>query len=334
MSFKIVRNDITKMKVDAIVNTANPNPVIGSGTDSAIYEVAGEEQLLAERKKIGKIEPGQAFITAGYHLPSKYIIHTVGPVWKGGNNQEEKKLRSCFRNSLELANKKQCESIALPLISTGNYHFPKDLALSIALNEINQFLLNHEMMVYLVVFDDESYKLSERLFSDIESYIDSKYIEKNTGRKENSNRARILLESSSMDEMSYPLSAKAVPSLEEVLKHSDDTFQQMLFHHIKEKGMKNVEVYKKANLSKKLFSKIKQNVNYKPSKETAIALSLALELNLDQATDLMKRAGYAFSPSSKFDLVIQYFIENKMYDVYTIDVALFDHELPMLSNYD
>ena len=157
MLFQIVRNDITKIKADAIVNTANPKPCVGSGTDSAIYAAAGKEVLLAERKKIGDIEPGTACSTDAFKLDAKYIIHTVGPAWVDGKHGERDILRSCYANSISLAADLNCNSIAFPLIATGVYGFPKDEALNIALAEIGKFLLIHEMKVILVVFDRTSF---------------------------------------------------------------------------------------------------------------------------------------------------------------------------------
>lgn len=179
MPFEIVRNDIVNMQVDAIVNTANPDPVIGSGVDSGIHKAAGAK-LLAARQKIGCIAPGDAVVTPGYGLDAKYVIHTVGPVWKGGNCHEEQILSSCYRKSLELAKKYQCESIAFPMISTGNYEFPKPLALQIAVREISTFLMENEMQIYLVVFGREAFALSEKLFKSVSSYIDENYIRSKT----------------------------------------------------------------------------------------------------------------------------------------------------------
>ena len=176
MPFKIVRNDITKVKADAIVNTANPNPICGSGTDLAIYEAAGKEQLLAERTKIGKIVRGEIAVTGAYNLNAKYIIHTVGPVWEDGVHHEFDILESCYRKSLQKAVELKCESIAFPLISTGVYGFPKDKALQIAVSVFSEFLLENEMQIILVVFDKKSFQLSGKLVGEIDSFIDANYI--------------------------------------------------------------------------------------------------------------------------------------------------------------
>ena len=153
MPFKIVRNDITKMQVDAIVNTANLKPKYSSRTDTAVYKAAGEEELLAERKKIGYMNTGEVAITLGFKLPAKYIIHAVSPRYIDGKSGEEKKLRECYKRSLDLATKYNCKSIAFPLISTGSFGYPKEEGMRIALDEINAFLMKQEMLVYLVVFD-------------------------------------------------------------------------------------------------------------------------------------------------------------------------------------
>ena len=169
MPFKIVRNDITKVKADVIVNTANPNPICASGTDLAIYEAAGKEKLLAERASIGKIARGDIAVTGAYNLKAKYIIHTVGPVWTDGKHHEFEILENCYRKSLRKALKLECESIAFPLISTGVYGFPKNKALQIAVSVFSQFLTENEMEIILVVFDKRSFQLSGQIVGDIDS---------------------------------------------------------------------------------------------------------------------------------------------------------------------
>ena len=348
MPFEIVRNDITKMAVDVIVNSANPRPIVGVGTDSSIHCAAGPE-LLAARQKIGTIAVGQAAITPGFALHATYVIHTVGPVWDGGSYGEEDLLRNCYENSLHLALKHGCRSIAFPLIATSNYGFPKDKALQIAVSSFSSFLLEHDMMIYLVVFDRRAYKLSENLFSSIASYIDDHYVdlwEESTygGTKEyrqqsiRRRRDRDLFRKSAVCEdaapcapMSMPVEAKPKPaSLKELLSQADAGFTETLLKLIDKTGKKDSEIYKKANLSKQHFSKIRNNPDYKPTKQTAIALALALELNLEQTKDLIGRAGYALSNSSKFDLIICYFIEQKNYNVVEINMALYEFDQSLL----
>ena len=362
MPFQIIRNDITKVKADAIVNTANPKPVIGSGTDTAIYKAAGEKLLLTERKKIGDIAPGQAVSTDAFHLDAKYVIHTVGPAWIDGDHGERNILHSCYRNSLEKAASLGCKSIAFPLIATGVYGFPKDEALQIALSEINKFLLSNDMKVILVVFDRKAFELTGKLVGDIEEYIDEHYageLRKAEYGGKYGNRRRMeeerYLESTMIlgnvdgafeeeepeeveDEapviyadgagVSFP--DVAGKSLDEVLDNAEDTFQQRLFKLIDESGMDDVTVYKKANIDRKVFSRIRCKEDYKPKKKTAVAFAIALQLDMPTMLDLLSRAEIAFSPSNKFDLIITYFITNKVYDIYEINAALFKYGQPIL----
>lgn len=343
MPFEIVRNDITNMCVDAIVNSANPRPVVGLGTDSSIHEKAGPE-LLAARQKIGPISMGQAAITPAFRLHATYVIHTVGPVWDGGSYGEEALLRNCYDQSLKLALEHGCKSIAFPLIATNNYGFPKDKALQIAVAAFSEFLLEHEMLIYLVVFDRGAYRLSEKLFHSIASYIDDHYVdlwEESTygGAKEyrqqsiRRRRDRDLFRKSSVCEDAAPCAPMAMPmaaSLPDFLKQADAGFTETLLKLIDKTGKKDSEIYKKANLSKQHFSKIRNNPNYKPTKATALALAIALELDLEQTKDLIGRAGYALSNSSKFDLIIRYFIEQGNYNVIEINMALYEFDQSLL----
>ncbi len=342
MPFEIVRNDITNMQVDVIVNSANPRPVIGLGTDSSIHLKAGP-RLLAARQNIGPIATGQAAITPAFDLHAKYVIHTVGPVWEGGGCGEEALLRGCYENSLKLALKYKCQSIAFPLISTNNYGFPKDKALQIAISAFSAFLLEHEMLIYLVVFDRSSFMLSEKLFQGVASYIDQHYVdewEKSTygvdgnirrqqiRRRVESNLYRPLEECRPCAPAPAPKPApKAAPkqlSLADLLKQEDAGFTETLLKLIDKSGKKDSEIYKKALLSKQHFSKIRKDPHYKPTKSTAIALALALELDLEQTKDLIGRAGYALTNSSKFDLIIRYCIENRRYNLVEINAVLYE----------
>jgi len=360
--FQIIRNDITRVKADVIVNTANPKPVIGDGTDSAIYRAAGEEALLAERVKIGDIAPGQAAATPAFNLPAKYIIHTVGPVWIDGNHNERETLRDCYDHSLSLAAELKAESIAFPLISTGVYRFPKDEALDIATDAIGKFLLTHEMNVTLVVFNREAFVLSRELIGEIDQYIDEHGValaeEREYGGMSESlrrrmNDASIRLD---MDTISAPermedilpceedlFSAREeqrpaakeisqVVSLDDMIQNTGKSFQQKLFDLIDEKEMDDVTVYKGAYVSRKVFSSIRCKKDYKPKKQTAIALGLALHLNMSEMEDLLARAGFAFSPSSKSDLIIQFCIHKGIYDLMEVDKILFKYKQPTLSS--
>ena len=331
MPFQIIRNDITKVKADAIVNTANPKPCVGSGTDSAIYAAAGQEQLLAARKKIGEIAPGDAAYTEAYQLDAKYIIHTVGPVWIDGAHGEREVLRACYARALNLAAELRCESIAFPLIASGVYGFPKDEALQIALSEISRFLMTHEMKVLLVVFGRKALQLSECLVGSIEQYIDDHaeqrlYEAEYGGRESNRSRRFLrpreeLLEVQAFgalpcedDAVLEEADADSAPgdfipdlsgkSLAEVLGGKSETFQQRLLKLIDASGMTDVAVYKKANIDRKLFSSIRCKPDYKPKKKTALAFAIALKLDLPTTRDLLSRAELAFSPSSQFDLIV------------------------------
>lgn len=329
MPFEIVRNDIVNMKVDAMVNTANPRPIIGAGTDKAVHDKAGARLLLA-RKEIGNIAVGEAAITPAFDLDANYVIHTAGPIWRDGKSSEEALLASCFKNSLRLAKEKECESIAFPLISTGSYGFPKPLALQIAVREISSFLMENEMQVYLVVFEKQSFELSEKLFKSVSSYIDANYVsdkmnlEYGTSKLRRRDYEEMLLHGSS-----YEITSK-MPNLDGMLNNLDRGFSETLLDLIDKTGKKDSEIYKKANVDRKLFSKIRNNVNYKPSKATALAFAIALELDLDETSDLLSRAGYALSQSSKFDVIVRYFIENKKYDIFELNSVLFEFDQPLI----
>lgn len=330
MPFEIVRNDIVNMRVDAIVNTANPKPVIGAGTDAAIHAKAGPK-LLEARQKIGSIQAGGAAITPGFGLEAKYVIHTVGPVWRGGLFGEQKKLRSCYDAALALALEHGCESVAFPLISAGNYGFPKEKALQTALAAFSDFLMEQEMRIYLVVFDGDSFRLSEKLMSSVASYIDEHYVQEKKAQEYSrpfpqqmvSNRRQDWEREEYIREEACALPA---PSLEELLKKTDAGFSETLLKLIDKTGKKDSEIYLKANLTKQHFSKIRKNPDYRPTKPTAIALALALELDLEQTKDLIGRAGYALTDSSKFDLIIRYFIERKQYNIVEINMTLYEFD--------
>ncbi|MCD7752175.1 MAG: macro domain-containing protein [Lachnospiraceae bacterium] len=436
MPINIIRNDITKVKCDAIVNAANPKLIAGGGgVDEAIHKAAGPG-LDEECRRLGGLKSGQAKITGGYDLPCRYVIHTVGPHWLGGPNQKRRTLESCYRESLNLAYENHCETVAFPLIASGSLGFPKDEALQIAIAEISKFLLTHEMLVYIVVYDQESFHVSKRLIEDITEYIDAYYVEAHYSDEgtqlstrlfeEGQRRGRewepypektqfsarpgtaysigdfaeseafapdedasmLLAAEEDMSEMYTPddraakaltpgkgapravvsddevlksaapagsASIKRAPKdkavvagtlagknlkksqvsdqtidLSDLLKNLDESFSQMLLRKIDEKGMTDAQCYKKANVDRKLFSKIRSNVNYKPSKTTAIAFAIALELSLDETKDLLAKAGFALSHSSRFDIVIEYFISKGIYDIYTINIVLLDLDLSLL----
>ena len=329
MPLQIVRNDITKMQVDAIVNAANETLLGGSGVDGAIHQAAGPE-LLAECRTLHGCKTGQAKITKGYHLPAKFVIHTVGPVWEGGSYGERELLVSAYRSSLELALEHRCETVAFPLISSGVFGYPKDQALKVAVDTIGDFLLQHDMTVYLVIFDKAAYTISGKLFSDIAAYIDDRYVDEHTNSDEERRRRRFrVLASAPM------LEAEAAPaavsgSLDEALELLDESFSQMLLRKIDEAGLTDAECYKRANVDRRLFSKIRSDIHYKPSKPTAMAFAVALELPLEEAREMLQKAGFAFSHASKFDIIVEYFIAHRNYNIFEINEALFAFDQSLL----
>jgi len=340
MPFKIVRNDITKMSVDVIVNAANTSLKKGGGVCGAIFEAAGAEELQAECDMIGGCDTGEAVLTKGYKLPAKYIIHAVGPIWEDGKHKEEALLYSCYKNSLEIAKEKGCKSIAFPLISSGIYGYPKEEALKVAVSAIQEFLFHDEMMVYLVVFDKKAVALSGKLFSDIEKFIDDNYVEEHQFIRGGSNieekcsleESKLEYKITSLEESweAFDASKKSKENLEQLFSKLDESFSEMLLRMIDEKRMTDVQAYKKANIDRKLFSKIRSKKDYAPSKITAISFAIALELDKESCDELLEKAGYALSRCNKFDLIIEYFIEHEIYDVFLINETLFAFDQVLL----
>lgn len=333
MPLQIIRNDITKMKVDAIVNAANSSLLGGGGVDGSIHRAAGPE-LLAECKTLGGCKTGSAKITMGYRLPCKYVIHAVGPRWRGGKHGEREKLVSCYRTSLALAKEHGCETVAFPLISSGIYGYPKDQALKVAIDTISDFLLENDMTVYIVIFDRKAYQISEKLFSDIAAYIDDNYVDEHTDSRSMQMMRLEMLSQKEPEEVSFgappaPMAASA-RTLDDALSQIDESFSEMLLRKIDEKGMTDAQCYKKANIDRKLFSKIRSDRLYKPSKPTALAFALALGLPLDETKEMLMKAGFALSHSNKFDIIIEYFIEHGNYNVFEINEALFAFDQSLL----
>lgn len=381
MPLKIVRNDLTRMQVDAIVNTANEAPVYSTGTDSAVYKAAGEEALLEARRKIGYMNEGEVAITPGFRLPARFIIHAVSPRYIDGQSGEEEKLRSCYQKSLKMAYQYGCKSIAFPLIATGSFGYPKEEGMRIAVDEIHAFLLSHDMLVYIVVFGAKSTLLASRLYPDLEEYIDQNYVCSKckeeyedgysgfvpryepdvSGSRSDERRRSILanipiesfecgqppmapqsqrvkksaemqsvfLQEENLDEDFFgDFLVENETALKERLEHLSDTFQEYLMYLIESKHLSNAEVYKRAIVTKQLFSKIKLNPAYHPDKATAMRLCVGARLSLDETKDLLARAGYALSPCDKRDIIFSFFIENKVYDMIDIDIALEEHGLP------
>ena len=327
MPLEIVRNDITKMKVDAIVNAANETLLGGGGVDGCIHRAAGPE-LLQECRTLGGCKTGDAKITKAYRLPCQYVIHTVGPVWNGGSHGERELLVSCYRTSLALAKEHGCETVAFPLISSGIFGYPKDQALRVAVDTIGEFLLHNDMTVYIVIFSRTAYQISSKLFADIAEYVDDHYVDAHTDFQRERLRRMSVVESRMLT--AYEDAPMAASGLDEALAHLDAGFSETLLKLIDRSGKKDAEVYKKANVDRKLFSKIRNNPDYKPSKPTAVAFAIALELSLPETRDLIARAGYALSASSKFDVIIEYFIRQKKYDIFEINEALFAFDQSLL----
>lgn len=331
MPLEIVRNDITKMEVDAIVNAANSSLLGGGGVDGAIHRAAGPE-LLAECRTLGGCETGDAKLTKAYRLPCRYVIHTVGPTWNDGKHGEREKLASCYRKSLAIAKEHNCETVAFPLISSGIYGYPKDQALRVAVDTIGEFLLEHDMTVYLVIFDRTAYHFSSNLFAAVAEYIDDRYVEEHTDiYRERSRRISTKMLDAAVFSAPQCINAQAETcELSDLLLDLDASFSETLLKLIDRTEKKDSEIYKKANVDRKLFSKIRNNPNYKPSKSTALAFAVALELDLDETKDFIGRAGFALSHTSKFDIIIEYFIERGIYDIFQINETLFAFDQSLL----
>lgn len=316
MPFTIVRQDITKLKVDAIVNAANTDLKMGGGVCGAIFNAAGVTQIQAACDELAPIKTGEAVITSGFGLPAQYVIHAVGPIYREWNEtQNEQLLRSAYLNSLKMAVENNLESVAFPLISSGIYGYPKEEALRVATSAIKEFLVKHDLDVTLVIFDKSTFKVSQELLSEVESYIDENYVEAHEFTRELGHYEDIL---------------ESVVSLDDLVGNLDESFSERLLRLIDAKGMSDVEVYKRANLDRKLFSKIRSNDNYLPSKRTAIALAIGLKLTLEETDDFLERAGYALSHAIKFDVIVEYFIINGNYDIFAMNEVLFSYDQPLL----
>ena len=327
MPFYMIRGDITKLQVDAIVNTANNSLLGGGGVDGAIHRAAGPK-LLEECRTLGGCETGQAKLTGGYNLPAKYVIHTVGPIWRGGNRGERELLVSCYRNSLELASKEGCKTLAFPLISAGVYGYPKDQAVQVAVETIQSFLLTHDVSVTLVLFDRDAATVSKSLFTDISSYIDAQFIKEHADQGPECVRREVAFYRDAVKGM--PMSAGVPGSQKEALSHIDESFSQMLLRKIDAAGLTDAQCYKNANIDRALFSKIRNDPHYRPSKPTALAFAIALELDLTETQELLRKAGFTLSHSQKLDIIVEYFILHGNYDIFQINQALFAFDQSLL----
>ncbi|KFD40427.1 Appr-1-p processing protein [Peptococcaceae bacterium SCADC1_2_3] len=340
MPFTIVRQDITKMKVDAIVNAANTDLATGGGVCGAIFKAAGARELQAACDKVAPIKTGQAAITPGFALPCKYVIHAAGPVYRHKSaEQSEKLLRSAYTESLRLADENKCKSIAFPLISSGIYGYPKDEALQVATSVIQDFLVNHDIDVYLAVFDKTAFAISKKLLGEVASYIDEHYVEEHRiRRRELLDVERETLDEADLIEFNAPMPSMAAKEsaiaptagIDDLVGNLDEPFGVTLMSLIDAKAKTDVEIYKRANIDRKLFSKIRTGKGYMPSKRTAVALAVALELSIDETDDLLERAGYALSHSQKFDVIVEYFIVSGKYNIFEINEVLFKYDQPLL----
>jgi len=365
--FKIIRNDITNVKADAIVNTVNPYGFIGRGVETAIYNAAGGKELLEERRKLGNLYPGDVGITPAFNLDAKYIIHVSGPVWKDGRSNELSILRQCYDKALHMAVENNCKSIAFPLLATGTYRFPEEIGVAIAVEAFTEFLKEYDIEIFLVVFGSDAVRVSGTLVDKVTEFIDDDYVAAANATEylpvdEDYNAYEDDKECFGYKEPPYPslkefetgvgesqyeysTSALNVPdflrkkkaknvseSLEDVLKKIyTESFEKHLQQLINKKGLKNSEVYATSNISKQYFSKLLKG-KVKPSKEKVLALAVGLRLNIDETVDFLRIAGYALSPISQTDKVVEYFIKNKDYNVIKIDIVLFDFGLEPLSS--
>lgn len=382
MPFTIIRNDITRMAVDAIVNSAAPHLLGGGGADGAIHRAAGPE-LREACRRLGGCRQGEIKVTEGFQLPCRYVFHTVGPVWLGGGFGEEKKLRRCYRNAMEKALEMELETIAFPLISGGLFGFPQERALCAAMDEVRDFVLKHDLMVYLVVYSPEAFRISARLEADIRQYIDDAYVSERA--EQICNRPDRLLaarrevfadvdycaepdeaydweelsppgmaalepaapEASVMEERCIVCQSAAFPCpqvtapldeeeqnavLKELLRQRDESFTERLLRLIDESGLTDPECYRRANVDRRLFSKIRNNPHYQPTKQTALAFAIALRLDRAATDELLRSAGLALTGSSHFDLIVDYFIRRGNYDMMQINQALYSFDLPLLGN--
>lgn len=382
MPLNFIRDDITRLSVDAIVNAANNSLLGGGGVDGAIHRAAGPE-LLAECRTLGGCETGEAKITKGYHLPAKHVIHTVGPIYRDGKHGEEPLLRSCYRNSLNLARENNLLSVAFPLISAGVYGYPVDQAIAVAIDEIRAFLFTDDtdMDVTLVLFDPKVTMLSKKLLGELREQIDDSYAEAHYNENRVESRRRKLfsalrkekaagkarreaypdaaseafcdeecadvIEAYEAPQPEPPMPAAPVQALSAMaqsmagapmssselqrrLNSLDESFTEMLLRKIDERGMTDSECYKKANIDRKLFSKIRSNLSYRPKKTTVFAFAIALRLSLAETEEMLKKAGFALSESNKTDVIIRYFIERGNYDIFDINEALYDFNEALL----
>ena len=357
MPFQIVCGDITRMEADAIVNAANNTLLGGGGVDGAIHRAAGPE-LLRECRTLGGCDTGDAKITGAYRLPARYVIHTVGPIWKGGGYGERELLFSCYRKSLALALERGCASVVFPLISSGVYGYPKAQALRVAEEAIGAFLEEHEMDVFLTLVGDTSFVGDDTLVRDVMGYVGTTFdrpapMYGNREARASGSPSRPLkglipfrrkaAESTEAGEpfpgdgfadaaLSEAPRLRSVPDWDTILKNTDEGFSQALLRLIDERGMTDAQCYKRANVDRKLFHKIRSNPDYRPGKPTVFAFAVALELSLEETREFLDKAGFSLSHSSRFDIILEYFISHGIYDIFRINEVLFRFDMPLLGS--
>ena len=350
MPFLMIRNDITKVAADAIVNPANRNLLQGSGTSRAIYQAAGEQELTAACEAIGRCELGRAVCTPAFGLSAKYVFHAVCPAWHGGGFGEAEQLASAYHSALKLAAEYHCESVAFPLLSSGNYGYPKEQAFRIAVDTITQYVMEHDLTVYLVLYDRDSLAVSRKLFASVEEYIDDHYVAQNDESYGSGRRRREYVErweDAALADREYPAQECAPPvfaaappppaaapmaarSLENLMDNLGESFTTRLLRLIDERGLKDSTVYKQSNISRQHFSKIQCNRDYNPKKKTVLAFAVGLHLSEDETIDLLKSAGYAFSDGSKRDWIVRYCLEHKIYNINQVNTLLFKYDQEQL----
>ena len=339
MPFLMIRNDITKVAADAIVNPANRNLLQGSGTSRAIYQAAGEQELTASCKAIGRCDLGGAVCTPAFGLPATYIFHAVCPAWHGGGFGEAEQLGGAYHSALELAAEYHCESVAFPLLSSGNYGYPKEQAFRIAVDIITQYVMEHDLTVYLVLYDRHSLAVSRKLSASVEEYIDDHYVAQNDEsyefdrwRRESAERRRRLEEEAApmLEAAAPPAAPMAARSLEHLMDNLGESFTTRLLRLIDERGLKDSTVYKQSNISRQHFSKIQCNRDYNPKKKTVLAFAVGLHLSEDETIDLLQSAGYAFSDGSKRDWIVRYCLEHKIYNINQVNTLLFEYDQEQL----
>ena len=324
MPFFLIRGDITTLSTDAIVNAANTSLKMGGGVCGALFKAAGMEEMEKACTPLAPIKTGDAVLTAAFNLKSKFVIHTAGPIYRDGKSGEEAQLRACYTNSLALAKQHQCKSIAFPLISSGIYGYPNEKAIKVATAAIQSFLKNFDMEVSLVLFDQK--QIHTPLLNEVQKYLDAAY-------DPSLDRDLLDMELLALKQVEEPaIGAPVQDALQAMLQNLDEPFSNTLLRMIRERGKSEVEIYKKANLDRKHFSKIRSGKGYLPSKKTILALALALELDIQDTAWLLERAGYALSPASKFDVIVEYFLKEHMYDIFAINEVLFSYDQPLLGS--